>query len=92
MKHLFASGEHIYNKNEKDLEQGKFVAEYLEYDEMSEDTMFEAIGSIDGKPASAKFKISKDSFGDIKFKHTVRILMQSDIFQSDWDGCEITYL
>lgn len=92
MKHLFASGEHIYSKNVKDLKQGTFVAEYLNYDEVEEDTVYEAVGNIGKSPVSVKFKIAKESFQDIKFKHMVRILMQSDLILADWESYEITYI
>ena len=92
MKHLFASGEHIYSKNVKPLKQGVFIAEYLNYDDVKEDTVFEAVGSLGRKPAAVRFKISKESFEEIKFKHMVKILMQSDLMLADWEYYEINYL
>ncbi len=91
MQHLFASGEHIHKKNIKKLEQGDFRAEYLEYDDIGESTIYKALGDIDGKPASVKFKISGEAFQEIKFKHMIRILMQSDLMISDWETYEICY-
>ncbi len=91
MKHLFASGECIYLKNVKDLEQGKLVVEYLNYDDVTEDTIFEAVGVIDDKPAVVKFKIKNDGFEDIKFRYSVKILMQSDLIQADWESYEVAY-
>ncbi|MCX8129944.1 MAG: hypothetical protein N3I35_07590 [Clostridia bacterium] len=92
MKHLFASGEHIYKKNVKQLRDVSFEAEYLVYDEVAEDTEFEAVGRIEDKNVSVKFRIKGDSYSDIKFRHTVKILMQSDILLADWENYEIVYL
>ncbi|MDP4094137.1 MAG: hypothetical protein Q8920_12330 [Bacillota bacterium] len=89
MKHLFASGEHIYFKNVKQLEQGKLVVDHLIYDEIKENTLFEAVGTLEGNPVSVLFKIKGEAFADIKFKHTVKILMQSDLILVQWDYYEI---
>lgn len=92
MKHLFASGEHIYKKNVKDLAQGKLETEYLNYDEVGEETVFEAIGSMSGREVSVKFKIAKEAFEEIRFKHMVKILMQSDLLLAEWESYEVRYL
>lgn len=91
MRHLFASGEYIHKKNIKRLEQGEFLAEYLEYDGIDKDTVYSAIGKIDGKDAVVKFKVNSDSYEEIKFKHSIRILMQSDIVISEWESYEVCF-
>lgn len=92
MKHLFASGEIIYLKNKRNLEQGILVAEYIDYDSVDEDNSYNAIGEIDGKPASVKFRLKKDIYDDIKFRYSIKILMQSDLLQAEWEDYEIEYI
>lgn len=92
MKHIFSSGEEIYKKNVKELEQGTFTAEYLNYDKVEEDTLFEAVGKLDSKPVSVEFRIRKDSFGDVGFRSNIGILMQSDIIVADWESYKIKEL
>jgi hypothetical protein len=92
MKHIFATGEELYKKNRKDIEQGTFIAQYLNYDVVNENTIFEAVGTLGEKSVSVKFKINEGCFDDINFRHSVKILMQSDLIVADWDSYEITYL
>lgn len=92
MKHLFASGEVMYKNNVKQLSEGNFVAEFLNYDHVSHEIIFEAIGELESKPASVHFKLNKNGFEDIEFRHMIKILMQSDIFQADWEYYTIKYI
>lgn len=89
MKHLFASGEIIYSKNTKKLEQGLFKADTLEYPGVSEGTVYEAEGTIEGKPAIVKFKIAESCYDELKFKAMIKILMQSELMEAEWEQYEV---
>lgn len=92
MKHIFTSGEEIYGRNKKKLEQDTFTIAHIEYENVTEETLFKAIGAIEDKQVCIEFKIKLDNFGDIKFRNSVKILMQSDLLQTDWEHYTITYL
>lgn len=92
MKHLFASGEIIYLKNKRNLEHGTLIAEYIEYDSVDESNTYNAIGEINGKAVSVKFRIKEDSYDDIKFRYSIKILMQSDLIQAEWKDYEVEYI
>jgi len=90
MKHIFASGEEIYKKNVKSLEEGAFVVEYINYDAVAEGTIFEAVGILNDKPVSVEFKIKQESFSDVNFRAKVGIMMQSDLIIAEWESYTIT--
>jgi hypothetical protein len=90
MKHLFSSGEVMYNKNEKQLSEGTLLGTHLEYDEVEPDTKFLCFGTLNGKEVKVSFIISEDDFGDIKSRHNFRILMQSDVLIAKWKNYKIT--
>lgn len=92
MKHIFASGEEMYGKNRKKIEQGELIIQHLDYDEVKEETLFKAVGRLNEQSVSIDFKIKSDSFRDIQFRHSVKILMQSDLVQAEWDFFHITYI
>ena len=90
MKHLFASGEIIYFKNKKKLEQGLLIAETIEYDAVDENILI--VGEIDGKAVEVKFRIKNDLLDDFKFRYSIKILMQSELVQAEWEEYEVTYI
>ncbi|MCX7709960.1 MAG: hypothetical protein N2484_08920 [Clostridia bacterium] len=92
MKHLFTSGEILYKKNVKKLEQGSFLADTLQYGEVGENTVFEAEGNIDDKPVIVKFTIKQSCCEELKFKSMLKILMQSDLMEAEWENYEIQNL
>ncbi|MCX7841864.1 MAG: hypothetical protein N2489_02160 [Clostridia bacterium] len=92
MKHYFASGEILYGKSQKELPEGTFKAEYLVYDAVGIDIEYEGIGTIGDCPVLVFFKISEESYPEIYFKNSVRILMQSDLLQADWKTYRIVLL
>lgn len=91
MKHLFTSGEIIYSKNKKILEQGVLTAESIAYETVDEDSWYTIQGEIDRKAAVVKFKIKSDFLDDFKFRYSIKILMQSDLVQAEWEEYEIEY-
>lgn len=92
MRHIFASGEEIYHKNEKELDQGKITLKNIDYDVIDENTVFVAEGVYSERMVTLKFKIKSNSFDEIKFRYSVKILMLSDLVQAEWEYYEITYL
>lgn len=91
MKHLFSSGEVMYKKNQKNLVEGLFTGEYLEYVNVESDTEFTCVGTLDEKKAVVFFSLMKSEFHDIKNRFSFKILMQSDLFISDWRSYTIKY-
>jgi hypothetical protein len=91
MRHIFTSGEEIYGKTKKQLDQGEFIIKHIDYEDICEETLFEAGGTIEGKLVSVDFKIKSDSFSDIKFRNSVKILMLSDLVLAEWDHYTLTY-
>lgn len=89
MKHLFSSGETMYKKNRKELPEGLFTGESLEYEDVTPDTYYVCHGELNGRQAKIKFRISEEDYGHVKSRYDFRILMQSDIFQADWESYEI---
>jgi len=89
MKYIFSTGEILYARNKKHLEQGLLEVECLYYTDISQYGEYEAVGTLNGVPATVKFKISQSSFADISFKHSVRILMQSDLLQAEWESYRV---
>ena len=92
MKHIFASGEEIYHKNEKELDEGKVIIKNIDYELIDEETFYKAEGVIGEKAITIEFKIKASSFGEIKFRNSVKILMQSDLVQAEWEYYKITYV
>jgi hypothetical protein len=92
MKHLFASGEILYKKNIKNLNEGNFIAEHLDYDNVSEDATYKAIGNLNNKPAVVEFKVKGECYDEIGFRFMAKILMQSDLFAADWEYYKIVEL
>ncbi len=92
MKHLFTSGEVLYKKNNKFLKEGEFRAEGLAYDEVSQGALYEAHGVLNDRPAVIKFKLKGEFVDELHFKSKLKILMQSDLFLTEWEEYEITEL
>ena len=92
MKHIFSSGELLYRKNVRELEEGKFTAESIEYDDVEQGIEYYAIGQIEDKKALVKFQIKEDECDELSFKYSIKILMQSDLIQADWKSYSIEYL
>ena len=92
MKHIFASGEEIYKKNVRELTEGTFTAKQIDYENIATDTVFEAEGTVNGKPAVVRFKVGGDSFPDIQFRFSLKIMMQSDLIQAQWESYEVEYV
>jgi len=84
MKHLFSSGEILAHQNEKSIPEGHFIGETLEYQDIDIHTEYICYGSIDGKPCKLVFTLSCDSYENVKFKMMLGILMQTDVFESEW--------
>ncbi len=92
MKHLFSSGEILYKDNIKKLEEGEVVAESIYYTTVEASTEYIAEGTINGKAVEVFFKVSEEDFTQLQYKNMVRILMQSDIFTSNWIEYRIEYI
>ena len=86
MRHLFSSGEILNKQNEKQLAEGLFVGDTLEYAQVSAETPFICHGEIDGRKVSVEFHLDEDSFQQVQFRHMLGILMQSDLFEGTWTG------
>lgn len=91
-KHLFTSGEKMYGKNRKQLKEGLFVAEYIEYGEFSPETEYICVGKLNGRNAAVRFSLADDQLELIGMKHAYNILMQSDILGAKWKSYSITYV
>ena len=89
MKHLFTTGEEIHKKNLKQLLEGMLVVNHICYDDITDNTIFEASGTLDELPVSVNFKIKDNSFRDIKYRFDVKILAQSDLLRADWESYKI---
>ncbi len=89
MRHIFSSGELLYEQNKKELHEGILEGQFLEYEEVEPYTLFYCIGKINDKDVKVKFTISTNDFAQIKNRHSFGILMQSDIFHADWHSYEI---
>ena len=91
MKKLFSSGEVLYKENSKKLKEGLFSAEFLEYDRISNESFIKAFGDLEGKTAEVIFRIKETYLPNITFKQSINILMQSDVFQTEWEEYKIEY-
>lgn len=89
MRHLFSTGEILHEKNKKKLSEGIFQGQFIEYEDLEPDTRYFCIGTIDGRGVKIRFKVSESSFQDIKSRHSLGILMQSDILEAEWERYEI---
>lgn len=89
MRHNFSSGELLHRENVKELDEGRLVADYLVYDRIEEETEYICVGKINEKNVTVRFKL--DSFGAerVLFKNSVNILMQSDIYKTNWANYRI---
>lgn len=92
MKYIFSTGEILYKKNIKKLEQGNLEADHIKYDAIAEGSIYEIIGKLDDRLVSVKFKISKSCYQDLSFKNMVKILMQSDLVAANWEEYNISYI
>ena len=84
MRHIFSSGEIHYKKNLKNLSEGPYLAESIEYETIDADTEYISIGTINEKAVKVCFRIEAEDFEMIQYKKHIHILMQSDIFLSQW--------
>ncbi len=89
MRHIFSSGERLYNENIKELMEGKLIAEHLDYEDIEKDTEFVCYGEISGKNVIVRFVLEQEDIKKVIFKKTLNILMQSDIFHSQWKNYTI---
>lgn len=92
IQHSFSSGEILYQQNIRELEEGKLTADHILYDKISENTEFTCIGSINGKKAEVRFHLADSGRDRVMLRKNMNILMQSDIFQAEWDHYEIIWL
>lgn len=88
-KHLFSSGEVMYQKNEKQLLEGILLGTALEYDDVTPDTRFVCSGTLNGKETRVRFMLAEAEFESIKNRYMFNILMQSDILLAEWENYEI---
>lgn len=92
MQHVFSSGEILYQQNIKELDEGTFTAEAIDYDQITECTEFIGDGVINDRKARVRFRLDEKGEEKILFKKTMNILMQSDILQTRWKFYEIEWL
>jgi len=92
MQHVFSSGEILYQQNTRDLDEGKFTADYIFYEEPVENTEYISQGIVNDKKARVRFRLDTSGEEKVQFKKTMNILMQSDIFQAQWKLYEIEWL
>lgn len=90
-KHLFSSGEIMYEKNLKRLDEGLFVAEFMQYADVEPDTEYICVGKLNDREAQISFSLAEDQLEHVKMKHTYRILMQSDLLNANWKQYRVTY-
>ncbi|MGI6124569.1 MAG: hypothetical protein ACOYIG_10385 [Acetivibrionales bacterium] len=89
MKHLFSSGEAMHKKNVRELSEGVFEGEYLEYDKVDLDTKFFCSGVINNKKVRLSFTLSELGYEDVSGRLNFGILMQSDILLAEWKDYEL---
>lgn len=82
----------MFKKNRRELPYGVLMGEHLEYDEVEPDTQFFCVGKLNDKAVRVGFKIAPEAFEDVKTRYTFKILMQSDIFNTEWTYCDIEYI
>jgi len=92
VRHIFSSGEVLYKENVRELDEGKLVAECLVYDDIQENIEYICLGSIDGRQARIRFRLSQAGENKVLSRHSMNILMQSDVFKSEWEKYEIEWL
>jgi len=92
MQHVFSSGEILYQQNIKELDEGKFTAESIEYDQIAENSEFISRGIINGRKARVRFRLDDKGQEKVLFRKTMNILMQSDIIQARWEFYEVEWL
>lgn len=89
MKHLFSSGEILTKQNVRELAEGTLIGDSLEYADVSPDTEYVCHGEMGDRRVSVHFTIGTEGFQLVDFRHRIGILMQSDIYESDWTGYRI---
>lgn len=92
MQHVFSSGEILYQQNVKELDEGKFTAEAISYDKITEGMEYESLGNVNGRKARIRFRLDDSSEEKVLFRMTLNILMQSDIIQARWKEYHIEWL
>jgi hypothetical protein len=92
MQHVFSSGEILYQQNVKELEEGKFTADAVFYDDIAENTEFTSHGAINDRKVRVRFRLDGSGEEKVLFKKTMNILMQSDILQARWKHCDVEWL
>ncbi len=92
MQHVFSSGEILYQQNIKELDEGRFTAEGIYYEELSENTEFISHGMVNDKKARVRFTLDNSGVAKVLFKKSMNILMQSDILQARWKLWEVEWL
>jgi len=90
-KHLFTSGEVMLEKNRKQLDEGLFVAEFMEYADVGPDTEYVCFGTLNGINAQVRFSLADEQIDLMKMKHAYSILMQSDLLGAKWKDYRVTY-
>lgn len=91
MRHIFSSGEILYKENIRELDEGNLVAECLVYDNIQEN-QYICLGSIDGRQAKIRFRLNQAGEKKVLSRQGMNILMQSDIFRSEWEKYEIEWI
>jgi len=81
-RHLFTSGEIMYEKNRKQLKEGLFIAEYMEYDDVCQETEYICGGKLNGMDAEIRFRLTDDQLEYVRMKNAYKILMQSDLLNA----------
>jgi len=92
MQHVFSSGEILYQQNIKELNEGRFAAETISYEQLFEDTEFVSQGMVDNRKARVRFRLDSSGTEKVLFKKTMNILMQSDIIQARWGVYQVEWL
>jgi hypothetical protein len=92
MQHVFSSGEILYQQNIKELDEGRFTAEVIFYEQLAESTEFISQGRIDERKARVRFRLDEKGEEKVLSKKAMNILMQSDIFQARWKLYEVEWL
>lgn len=92
MHHVFSSGEILYQQNVRELDEGRFTAEAIFYEQLAESTEFLGQGTINDRKARVRFRLDSKGQEKVLYKKAMNILMQSDILQARWKFCEIEWL
>lgn len=91
-KYLFSSGEIMYERNRKQLAEGLFVAEFMQYADVAPGVEYICVGKLNDREAQIKFSLADDQLEHMKMKYVYNILMQSDLLNANWKEYEITYI